>query len=193
MKGVYTDYFQKSKVFLYPLLRFRSGLSFVPVQTYVCWEHVITVDENKFLCEYNVGTTEQFELFCNSYLKKHPLFYEYVQIDENRHVFIFDFTQYKSDFKRFLDGQYSKFTLDSKNTILNFFGNKGNISEYISLFLSPDSAHKLYAEALNVPLKQIEEVFEVCSIPDLDKETLYFKKSELFCQKIKNSSISLKN
>ena len=101
MKGVYTDYFQKSKVFLYPLLRFRSGLSFVPVQTYVCWEHLITVDENKFLCEYNVGTTEKFELFSNSYLKKHPLFYEYVQLDEDRHLFIFDFTKYKSDFKKF--------------------------------------------------------------------------------------------
>jgi hypothetical protein len=108
-------------------------------------------------------------------------------------VFIFDFTQYKSDFKRFLDGKYSKFSLDTKVTILDFFGNKGNISEYISLFLSPDSAHQLYAEALDVPLKQIEEVFEVCSIPDLEKETLYFKKSELFCEKIKNSSISLKN
>jgi hypothetical protein len=193
MKGVYTDYFQKSKVFLYPLLRFRSGLSFVPVQTYICWEHVITADENKFMCEYNVGTTEKFELFCNSYLKKHPLFHEYIQLDENRHLFIFDFTKYKSDFKRFLDGQYSKFTLDSKIIILDFFGNKGNISEYISLFLSPDSAHKLYAEALDVSLKQIEEVFEVCSIPDLEKETLCFKKNELFCEKIKNSSISLKN
>jgi hypothetical protein len=182
MKGVYTDYFQKSKVFLYPLLRFRSGLSFVPVQTYICWEHVITADENKFMCEYNVGTTEKFELFCNSYLKKHPLFHEYIQLDENR-----------SDFKRFLDGQYSKFTLDSKIIILDFFGNKGNISEYISLFLSPDSAHKLYAEALDVSLNQIEEVFEVCSIPDLEKETLYFEKNELFCEKIKNSSISLKN
>lgn len=179
MKGVYTDYFQKSKVFLYPLLRFRAGLSFVPVQTYVCWEHLITIDESKFLCEYNVGTSEKFELFSNSYLKKHPLFYEYVQLDEDRHLFIFDFTRYKLDFKRFVDGKYSKFSLDAKITILDFFGNKGNISEYVSLFLSPNSAHKLYAEALDVSIKQIEEVFEVCSIPDLEKETLYFKKSEL--------------
>ena len=179
MKGVYTDYFQKSKVFLYPLLRFRAGLSFVPVQTYVCWEPLITIDENKFLCEYNVGTTEKFELFSNSYLKKHPLFYEYIQLDEDRHIFIFDFTSYKSDFKKFIDGKYSKFSLDTKITILDFFGNKGNISEYVSLFLSPNSAHKLYAEALDVSIKQIEEVFEVCSIPDLEKETLYFKKSEL--------------
>jgi hypothetical protein len=193
MKGVYTDYFQKSKVFLYPLLRFKSGLLFVPTQTYVCWEHLITKDENKFLCEYNVGINEKFELFCNSYLKKHPLFYEYVQLDENKHLFIFDFNQYKSDFKRFLDGKYSKFSLDTKITILDFFGNKGNISEYISLFLSPDSAHELYAKALNVSLEQIEDVFEVCSIPDLKKETLYFKKNELFCKKIKNSSVSLKN
>lgn len=193
MKGVYTEYFQKSKVFLYPLLRFRSGLSFVPVQTYVCWEHLIGVDENKFLCEYNVGITEKFESFSNSYLKKHPLFYEYVQLDEDRHLFIFDFTKYKSDFKKFIDGKYSKFSLDTKLIILDFFGNKGNISEYVNLFLSPNSAHKLYAEALDVSIKQIEEVFEVCSIPDLEKETLYFRKTELLSKKIKNSSISLEN
>lgn len=193
MKGVYTDYFQKSKVFLYPLLRFKSGLPFVPVQTYVCWEHLITVDENKFLCEYNVGITEKFELFSNSYLKKHPLFYEYVQLDENRQLFIFDFTKYKFDFKMFIDGKYSKFSLDTKITILDFFGNKGNISEYIHFFLSPNSAHKLYAEALDVSIKQIQEVFEVCSIPDLEKETLCFKKSKLLSEKIKNSSISLEN
>jgi hypothetical protein len=193
MKGVYTEYFQKSKVFLYPLLRFRSGLSFVPVQTYVCWEHLVGIDENKFLCEYNVGITEKFESFSNSYLKKHPLFYEYVQLDEDRHLFIFDFTKYKSDFKKFIDGKYSKFSLETKLIILDFFGNKGNISEYVSLFLSPNSAHKLYAEALDVSIKQIEEVFEVCSIPDLEKETLYFRKTELLSKKIKNSSISLEN
>jgi len=61
------------------------------------------------------------------------------------------------------------------------------------LFLSPNSAHKLYAEALDVSIKQIQEVFEVCSIPDLEKETLYFKKNELLSEKIKNSSISLEN
>jgi hypothetical protein len=153
---------------------------------------MITIDENKFLCEYNVDKTEKFEEFSNSLLRKHPLFYEYVQLDVDKHLFIFDFTKYKSDFKKFIDGKYSKFSLDTKIIIIDFFGNKGNISEYVSLFLSPNLAHKLYAKALNVSLKQIEEVFEVCSIPDLEKETL-FKKIELFCEKIKNNSISLKN
>jgi hypothetical protein len=193
MKSVYTDYFQKSKVFLYPLLRFRSGLPFVPVQTYVCWEHMISINENKFLCEYNVGTTEKFESFSNSYLKKHPLFYEYIKLDEDRHLFIFDFTKYKFDFQNFIHGKYSKFSLNTKIIILNFFGNKGNISKHVSLFLSPNSGHELYAEALGVSIKQIEEVFEVCSIPNLEKETLYFKKNEALYEKIKNSSISLKN
>ena len=192
MKGVYTEYFQKSKVFLYPLLRFQSGLPFVPVQTYVCWEQMIPIEENKFLCEYNVGTSEKFIFFSETFLKKHPLFHDYIQLSEDTHIFVFNFDKYKLDFKRFIDGKYSKFTIDTKNIILDFFGNKGNISEYVSLFLSPNIAHQLYAEALDVSLKQIQEVFEVCSVPDLDKETLYFKKNELFCEKIKNSSISLK-
>ena len=51
--GVYTDYFQKSKVFLYPLLKIRKGVTHVPVQTYIAWDNVFALDDNKFMCEYN--------------------------------------------------------------------------------------------------------------------------------------------
>ena len=48
----------------------------------------------------------------------------------------------------------------------------GHISEYIESFLDPEQYHDAYAEALDVPLESIQDVYEVCSIPDLKKETL---------------------
>ena len=35
MKQIYRNYFQKSKVFLYPLLEIPKGTRFVPASTYV--------------------------------------------------------------------------------------------------------------------------------------------------------------
>ena len=173
MDTIYTDYFQKSKVFLYPLLKLKKGIAYVPIQTYVCWEQVYTVDEHKFLCEYKTKATDKFIDFCDKYLKKHKYFYKYLDLGENKHLFIFDFTDYKKDFDRFVNGKYSQFSLESKIIILDFFGASGNMYNYINSFLSPDNAHADYARILNVNIEDISEVYEVCSIPDMNKETFH--------------------
>ena len=91
MEGVYTDYFQKSKVFLYPLLNLKKGMDYVPIQTYVCWEHTYVVGDHMLLCEYHAKNTDKFIAFCDRYLKSHVLFSKYVDLGNNKHVFIFDF------------------------------------------------------------------------------------------------------
>ena len=50
MVGVYTQYFQKSKVFLYRLLKLKKAIDFVPAQTYVAWDGLYTLTDMKFLC-----------------------------------------------------------------------------------------------------------------------------------------------
>ena len=50
MDKVYSDYFQKSKVFLYPLLDFKKGLEFVPHQTYIMWDNHYYIQDRKLLC-----------------------------------------------------------------------------------------------------------------------------------------------
>ena len=50
MDTVYTDYFQKSKVFLYPLLKLRKGMTYVPIQTYICMEQSYTINDCMFIC-----------------------------------------------------------------------------------------------------------------------------------------------
>ena len=76
--GVYTDYFQKSKVFLYPLLRLKKGLPFVPRQTYIAWDNVYTTEDCRFFCEYKVKYTDKFEKFIKNYLRTKPFFEDYI-------------------------------------------------------------------------------------------------------------------
>ena len=63
--GVYLEYFQKSKVFLYPLLQIKKGITHVPIQTYVAWDNVYSVNDHKFFCEYKTKKTKVFNKFAD--------------------------------------------------------------------------------------------------------------------------------
>lgn len=188
--GVYTDYFQKSKVFLYPLLKIRKGVTHVPVQTYIAWENVYVLDDNKFMCEYRTKMTPEFRKFAFNYLQKHVLFEDYIELDNNRHLFIFDYETLKFDFKNFIKGAYSKISLKSKIDIIDFFASQDKISAYVQGFLSPDTAHEEYADQLGVNVELIKDIYEVCDPPNLEKETL-IDNSQIIFQLLKKSSISL--
>ena len=189
MGPVYTDYFQKSKVFLYPLLELKKGLTYVPKQTYIAMEHMHSPEDYRLLCEYHVKMSENFDKFCNTYIKNHPRFDEYIDIGDNKHVFIFDFISFKNDFNKFLVGKYSQFSLNSKMIILDFFSD-GRSSDYIEAFLSPENYHEDYADELNVDVKIIESVFELCSLPDINKETL-INKNKTLLSLLEMSNVSL--
>ena len=188
--GVYTEYFQKSKVFLYPLLQIKKGIAHVPIQTYVAWDNVYSPNDLKFFCEYKTKMNKTFEKFAKDYLLGHPLFEEAIELNEDTQLFIYDFSEYKTDFKKFLEGKYSQFTLDSKINILEFFGNKEHISGYVEGFLQPEGVHREYAKALAVNIESIEDIYEVCTPPDINKETLV-DNNHVIDQLLKNSSIYL--
>lgn len=190
MKGVYTDYFQKSKVFLYPLLRLQKGITHVPSQTYIRWENVYKSEDVKFLCEYTYKDINSFLKFAHKFLQRHPLFEDAIQLEDNKHLFIFDFSELKHDHEAFIKGKYSSFTLDSKINIVDFFGETGNIAEYIQGFLSPTDVHENYADFLGIDVEHIQDVYEVCSPPDLNKETLIDNNSIIY-ELLKRDSISL--
>tara|TARA_R100000742_G_C4268270_1_gene86633 strand:+ start:646 stop:1221 length:576 start_codon:yes stop_codon:yes gene_type:complete len=188
--GVYTDYFQKSKVFLYPLLRLKKGLSYVPIQTYVAWESVYSTEDCRFFCEYKTKRTKKFEKFGSEYLRTNPLFDDYIELEENKHLYIFDFTTMRSDFNRFIAGKYSQLTLESKIAIIDFFSDQGKTGEYIQGFLSPEDLHADYADFLGVDIETVKKVYEICTPPDLEKETL-IDNNHLIYQLLKRDSISL--
>jgi len=193
MRGVYTEYFQKSKVFLYPLLRLKKGIDFVPVETYCFWDEVYDHSDYKFICVYKTKLNEAFIKFQLDHL---PLLHTRMEHHDlgDEQIIVFDLSDYKHDYEKFLEGRYSAFGIDSKIAILDFFGGQGRISSYVKSFLTPDEdLHKLYAEYFNVDLELIEHVHELCSKPDAIKETLYYSypmKIDLYNFK---KSLSLEN
>ena len=96
MKQIYKEYFQKSKVFLYPLLGIKKGIRFVPIQTYISWDNM-DLNENKFLCLYSIDaeckhTSKQFEVFKEFHLLSHTRYEQHHKINDEMHLFIFDFS-----------------------------------------------------------------------------------------------------
>ena len=178
MKQIYKEYFQKSKVFLYPLLGIKKGVRFVPIQTYISWDNV-NLKGNKFLCLYSIDphcetTKRQFEVFKELDLIPHSKYEEYHKISSEMHLFIFDFSHLKKDLKKFKEGQYSQFTKGTKTIITNFFGKIGSITEYVDSYLYPEEYYEKYAELLKIPVETFEEVTELCDKPDMNEED--FKK-----------------
>ena len=134
MKKIYSDYFQKSKVFLYPLLGIKKGIRFVPLQTYISWGTDVPESKNKFFCLYEVDKNNKdiFNHFIKT-IEENIYFEEYNCIVEKNNkklwLFIFDLTVYKSDLNKFKKGQYSKFSSRTKKTIPHIILNKRGTSE----------------------------------------------------------------
>jgi hypothetical protein len=170
--GVYTQYFQKSKVFLYPLLDIKKGATYVPRQTYIAWEDMYSIEDTMFLCIYQTPMNERFQRFIDRFILSHELFDKYIQLEDKKHLFIFNLKSRKFDFDNFIEGKYSKISLDSKIKILDFFGSNDKVEDYIHSFLSPKDHHEEYAEYLGVDIESIKEVYELCTPPDIEKETL---------------------
>tara|TARA_R110000764_G_scaffold37019_7_gene82556 strand:+ start:3810 stop:4385 length:576 start_codon:yes stop_codon:yes gene_type:complete len=187
---VYTNYFQKSKVFLYPLLNVKNGIIKVPIQTYIAWDSVYTPEDNKFLCEYKTKKTNDFEKFAYNNLLNNSHFESRIDINEDKQLFIYDFSEHKSDVKKFLKGEYSKFTLDNKIKILNFFSSQKKAGNFIKGFLDPEDVHENYALLLDVDVECIEDIYEVCTPPDILKETLLNNNCDIV-EILNNNSIHL--
>lgn len=190
MSVVYTDYFQKSKVFIYPLLKLKKGIDYVPIETYFAWDGVYKPNEFKFLCLYDTKLDSKFLKFEQTYLSNHPSLEACFRLDDCKQLYVFDMNEYQHDMLAFIKGDYSKFSLKSKDLIENFFGGIGNIAGYVDSFLYPEDYHEEYAEHFDVELSLIEEVYELCTAPDLEKETL-IEKVPMELEIFKNNSISL--
>ena len=57
INALYKKYFQKSKIFIYPLLDIKRGTQIVPSETYLAWNDLYSPEDKKLICVYNA---EQF-------------------------------------------------------------------------------------------------------------------------------------
>lgn len=182
MKKIYADYFQKSKVFLYPLIGIKKGVRFVPIETYIEWDQLN--NPNTLYCLYIVPKKEQdkkvFQVFIEMHVKNREFFDQYFYLNNDKYILCsFDLSLFKKDLKKFRNGKYSEFSEYTKNIIIKFFGNKGTISEYIESYLYPEYYHETYSKILNIDVNVLKEVNELCDIPDIARETFVKESIEI--------------
>ena len=75
------------------------------------------------LCLYSIDaeckhTSKQFEVFKEFHLLSHTRYEQHHKINDEMHLFVFDFSHLKKDLKKFKKGKYSKFAEATKIKIL---------------------------------------------------------------------------
>lgn len=181
IKSLQKEYFQKSQVFLYPLLNIPRGYRYTPVSTYIAWVDGIFPADRQFLCVYDLETTKDFSTFENRHLLSNPLFINFHLLEDGRGLFVFDIKGYSHDFNYLLRGRYSDLSESFKKTIMNFFTARGKslnneAFHYVNSYLNPEMYFSTYADLLGVDKALLEEVGELCPPMDFDLETLKTRK-----------------
>lgn len=179
IKSLYEDYFQKSKIFLYPALMISRGTSVTPICTFTSWEGYYTHDDCKFMCMYHLRDDAEFKTFEKTRLYSNNLFDQFYELDNKKGMYVFDYSSYKDDWQHFLEGKYSKFSLALKSSINAYYANSKKNYVYVDSYINPDMYFEMYSGLLNCDIKILEQVGELCDKPDLDKETSHHAVKEL--------------
>ena len=179
LKKLQKQYIQKSRIFLYPLLGIRRGGSNTPVQTYLTWDGMYTVNDYKFIVVYHLRDDEEFKNFEEKKLLGNPLFSDFFELEDGSAAYVFDLSEYKKEYKLIVNGKYSMLPEAYKNKVLSFFKNHHQHHTSIMSYLKPEKFIGNYAQLLGVKESLLREVGELCSLPDLNLEKLEIKKKVL--------------
>ena len=164
------QYFQKSKVFLFPILGIKKSPETTPCQTYLSWGDKIKPEDKRLICLYDDSPT--LDNVEEEILIPHPLFIDSWDCENNQRIYIFNLDLYSEDFQKFLRGRYSLFSEEVKSFIKQYF--KENTKEYkfVHTFLFPEKYIKRYAQLLDVSPELLIEIGELCDKYDPEKENL---------------------
>jgi len=172
IKSLYKNYFQKSRVFLYPALDIKRGVSSTPIETHISWKGIHDKNDAKLCCLYYLRKDQEFKTFEKNKLLNNKLFHSFTDLGDDKGVYVFDFTTQMKDWNAFINGKYSQFSQAHKIKIKNYIGEKSSELPYIESFLYPERHFKLYAEMMNVKESLLRKVGELCDLPDFNKEVL---------------------
>ena len=169
------NYFQKCRVFLYPLLNIEKGLAFYPKEVYTAWEDYYLQSDYKLMLLFDISNHTSYKEFESEKLFKNKYFLDFVYITETQGIYVFDLSEHKTDYDNFILGKYSKFTTSHKERVLNFQKKGSKVYDVIKSFLYPEKYFKMYSELLGIKERILIEVGELCNKSDVDKETLKLK------------------
>lgn len=176
-----TAYTQKSKLFLYPLLNIKRGSSVTPIQTYLQWSGYYTTDDCKLIAHYYLRDDPEFKSFEEKFLLNNKYFEEFFDLEDGTGAYVFDLSNWGTDYTAVVEGKYSSLSAAHKSIISDFFSNHPKHHVFILSYLNPHRFISDYAELLGVSPELLQKVGELCSVPDMKKETFQlFKKNTNF-------------
>ena len=178
MKSLYHDYYQKSRVFLYPVLEMKRGGSVTPIETYISWEGLHKPEDQKLICLYHVRDDREYKTFEKNKLLGNRLFENYIEGEDGRGIYIFDLKLLGDSWNTFLLGKYSRLSPEHKKFIKDFYRGSNNYS-YVESYLHPSKYYSFYSDILGIDEHVLRETVELTDKPSIDKETLVFSTKEI--------------
>lgn len=179
IEDIYADYFQKSKVFLFPALGIKRGTSVTPIETYMLWGDKIKITDRKLVCLYYLRDDSEFISYEEKFLLQNPLFEDYQEVGNDKAIYIFNFDKYADDFDKVAQAKYSEISEELKKKIKDVYGAGSANYMYIKSYLYPEQHWETYAEILcpcpddrEEMYNILKEVRELCSKPDMKREKL---------------------
>jgi hypothetical protein len=176
---LYRNYFQKSKIFVYPLLDIKKGCSVTPVQTYFGWNDYVKPEDMKLVAVYHERKDQDYINFEKNVLLKHNRLSDFVKLNDTEVLYTFDFSDIGDDWMNIINGRYSKMNPTIKRKIRDHFDKNGSNYMYMDSFLFPEKYFNIYSELLGVNENVLREVGELCTKPDMEKEILTVNVEEL--------------
>jgi len=172
IKKVNKMYFQKSKLFLYPVLGINKGQSISLIETYTGWKDHIESTDKKLLCLYHLRKDPEFVKFEKTKLLANKYFTDFIEFEEDKGLYVFDLQEYKDDWEHFLNGKYSKLSQRLKTQVVSFQPKNTVNYSYVNSFVYPEKYFGVYTKLLDTSLELLVKVGELCDPPDLEKEVL---------------------
>jgi len=168
-------YFQKSRVFLYPVLETKRGGKITPINTFVSWDKVCKKSDRRLICTYELRNDVEFEKYEKKVLLGNELFYDFregVPIDGKRiGIYIFDFNKFAVDWDLFIKGAYSRMKTEVKKRIKTYYNGNNSNSVYVDSYINPNKYYEIYSRILGVPESTLRGG-ELCNRPDFERENL---------------------
>ena len=179
INALYRNYFQKSKIFVYPLLGIKKGSSVTPVQTYFGWNDYVAPEDMKLVTVFHARTDQDYIDFEKNVLLKHNRLSDYIKLNDTEVLYTFDFSDMETDWMHLINGRYSKMNPTIKRKIRDHFDKNGSNFMYMDSFLFPEKYFNIYSELLGVNEEVLKQVGELCTKPDMEKEILLVSVEQL--------------
>jgi hypothetical protein len=180
IRKLHTKYFQKSRVFLYPILEVKRGGKFPPLETYMAWEGHFEPQDRKFVCVYPEDRSQEAEDFRQKKLFNNAHFDSFHLLEDGNEAFVFTLINVWEDYaEKVLKGKYSQIEKEHKERILSTYRKTGPHFPYVESYLYPEWYYSSYSKLIGESVETLTSVGELCNAPDLEKETLRVKEKVL--------------